>query len=183
MLNLTPTLSDDVIGLSPLCADDFEALYTVAGDKDLWAGHPNKDRYQRAEFEAWFAAAMASDGVLKITDLKTQSVIGSSRYYEYQAPEREVAVGYTFLARAYWGGPTNRRLKSLMFNHAFEYVNRIWLHIGAENTRSQRAAEKIGAVRSHIEHKQLSGDTQQYVYYYVDKPGDSSPWHPEINQD
>lgn len=57
-------------------------------------------------------------------------MIGSSRYYNLEA--QQVTVGYTFLCRKYWGGSFNRELKSLMLNHAFQYVETILFEIGAQ---------------------------------------------------
>ncbi len=37
-------------------------------------------------------------------------------------------------------------MKELMLRHAFTFVDRVIFLIGAENYRSQRAVEKIGAV-------------------------------------
>jgi RimJ/RimL family protein N-acetyltransferase len=38
-------------------------------------------------------------------------------------------------------------MKQLMMEHAFRFVDRVVFLIGFENYRSQRAVEKIGAVR------------------------------------
>jgi RimJ/RimL family protein N-acetyltransferase len=35
-----------------------------------------------------------------------------------------------------------------MLDHAFKYVNRVIFVVGPDNRRSQRAVEKIGAVRA-----------------------------------
>jgi len=52
-----------------------------------------------------------------------------------------------FLARSCWGGPVNRELKNLMLEHAFRFVERVVFLVGPANHRSQRALEKLGAVR------------------------------------
>ena len=75
-------------------------------------------------------------------------IIGSSRYHGYDAEQSVVEIGWTFLARAYWGGRYNGEMKRLMLQHAFRSVDRVLFVIGPENRRSQRAVEKIGAVRS-----------------------------------
>ena len=40
-------------------------------------------------------------------DVATQEIIGSSRYHGYDAGRSEVEIGWTFLARKYWGGRYN----------------------------------------------------------------------------
>src|SRR5207244_1753593 len=39
----------------------------------------------------------------------------------------------------------NRELKSLMLDHAFQFVDRVLFVVGENNVRSQKALEKIGA--------------------------------------
>ena len=38
-------------------------------------------------------------------------------------------------------------MKTLMLDHAFIFVETVNFHIGAENIRSQKAIEKLGAVK------------------------------------
>ena len=75
-------------------------------------------------------------------------VIGTSRFHGYDAQRSEVEIGWTFLARSHWGGIYNGQMKALMPRHAFTFVDTVLLVIGAQNVRSQRAAEKIGAKRA-----------------------------------
>jgi RimJ/RimL family protein N-acetyltransferase len=88
---------------------------------------------------------MESGGALVALDRGSGAVIGSSRYHGYDPEKREVEVGWTFLARRYWGGSYNGEMKRLMLDHAFASVDRVLFRIGLENRRSRRAVEKIGA--------------------------------------
>jgi RimJ/RimL family protein N-acetyltransferase len=54
------------------------------------------------------------------------------------------------LARKYWGGRYNHEMKQLMLTHAFKFVENVAFYVGEKNFRSQRAMEKIGAVRNGI---------------------------------
>ena len=145
---LQPTLTGDLLELRPLRPDDFEALYGVASDPLIWEQHPHRDRYKRDVFEKFFQDALDSRGALIAIDRQTGLVIGSSRYYGYDAKAREVEVGWTFLARSRWGGVYNKEMKQLMLRHAFRFVDTVVLLIGPQNIRSQKAAEKIGATRA-----------------------------------
>jgi RimJ/RimL family protein N-acetyltransferase len=75
-------------------------------------------------------------------------VIGSSRFHGYDEAAGEVEIGWTFLARSHWGGGYNREMKRLMLEHAFRFVDRVVFVIDPSNYRSQRAIEKLGAVRT-----------------------------------
>lgn len=147
MLNLQPTLSNEWVHLRPLKEDDFDALYAIASDPLVWEQHPNKNRYERAVFETVFEGAISSKGALLVSNANTGETIGTSRYYDVNEDEKSIAIGYTFYARTCWGKPYNRAGKSLMLNHAFTEFERVIFHIGAFNTRSQMAIEKLGAVK------------------------------------
>ncbi len=146
--DLQPTLRGQLLALRPLRPADFEALFAVAADPLIWEQHPDSDRYQPDVFRRFFDDALACNGALVAIDLKSCEIIGSSRYHGYDAARSEVEIGWTYLARAYWGGIYNGEMKDLMLRHAFGFVRNVIFVVGPENWRSQRAVEKIGAVRA-----------------------------------
>lgn len=144
-VDLQPTLSGDLLTLRPLRADDWEPLYAVASDPEIWALHPARDRWKEPVFRRFFDKALACRGALAVIDRASGVIVGSSRFYfEHVDGPGEVEVGYTFLARAHWGGPTNRELKRLMLAHAFTGFHTALFSVGEGNWRSRRALEKIG---------------------------------------
>ncbi len=143
--NLQPTLENEFVKIQPLKEEDFEILYAVASDPLIWEQHPNKDRYKREVFETFFQGAMESKGAFLVFDNKTNKVIGSSRFYELDPEKSSVAIGYTFFAKDHWGSTYNPALKKLMMDHAFQFVDSVFYHIGALNIRSQKAIERLGA--------------------------------------
>lgn len=144
--DLQPHLVGDLIELRPLRPDDWDALFQVASDPKIWEQHPADDRYREEVFREFFAGALASGGAFVAIDRQSGAVIGSSRYHSYDPQRREVEIGWTFLARAYWGGRYNGEMKRLMLDHAFGHVDRVLFRVGADNTRSRKAMEKIGGV-------------------------------------
>jgi RimJ/RimL family protein N-acetyltransferase len=142
-----PVLNGTLLRLRPLRTDDFDALFAVAADPLIWQQHPVSDRYKEEVFRNFFSEAMASGGALIALDASDGRVIGSSRYNGYNASKSEVEIGWTFLARAYWGGHHNGEMKRLMLEHAFKSVDRVIFVVGPQNLRSQRAVERIGGVR------------------------------------
>ena len=147
-MNIQPTLHGKLIELRPLQPADYADLYSVAADPLLWEQHPVKDRHRADVFKAFFDAALASGGALVAVDRQSGRVIGSSRYHGYDAQSRVVEIGWTFLARSHWGGTFNGEMKALMLRHAFAFVDTVIFVIGPQNVRSQRAVEKLGAVRT-----------------------------------
>ena len=143
--DLQPTLVGDNLLLRPLTGDDWEAMYAVASDPLLWEVHPAWDRYKEPVFREYFAGAMKSRGALAVIDRASGSIIGGSRYANFVPERNEIEIGWSFLARDYWGGAYNREMKTLMLSHAFRFFDSIRFNIGATNVRSRRAIEKIGA--------------------------------------
>ncbi len=139
-----PVLSDARVLLRPLVQEDWDALFSVAADPLIWAGHPAQDRRQEPVFRPFFDDALASGGALAILDASTGTVIGSSRFDTSRAAPGEVEIGWTFLARAYWGGVVNAAVKRLMIGHALRHFDRTIFLVAATNIRSQRAMDRIG---------------------------------------
>jgi RimJ/RimL family protein N-acetyltransferase len=144
---LQPTLTGELLELRPLCEDDFPELYAAASDPLIWEQHPESGRYREEVFRRFFREALESGGALVALDRNGGRVIGSSRFYGYDEELSEVEIGWTFLARSHWGGAYNGEMKRLMLGHAFRFVKSVVFLVGPHNLRSQRAVEKLGAVR------------------------------------
>jgi RimJ/RimL family protein N-acetyltransferase len=145
--DLQPTLHGRYVHLRPLLPGDHDALFAVASDPLIWEQHPDKTRSQPEGFRAFFRGALESGGALLATDAATGAVIGSSRFHGYDPARDEVEIGWTFLARSCWGGQYNRDMKNEMLHHAFRFVNHVVFIIDPANCRSQRAVQKLGAMR------------------------------------
>jgi RimJ/RimL family protein N-acetyltransferase len=143
---LQPTLSNPLIRIEPLESSDFERLYAVASDPLIWEQHPSKERYQRPVFENYFKGAIESGGAFRVIDNTKGDLIGSSRYCDFDAAQRHVSVGYTFIARHCWARGYNLALKTLMLDHAFRFVDRVLFQVGIDNWRSRKAMEKLGGI-------------------------------------
>ena len=140
-----PVLDGERLYLRPLTQADWPALYAVAADKLLWAVHPAHDRWQEPVFREFFDDALAQGGALAIVDKASGAVIGSSRFQGHDpAGGGEVEIGWSFLARPYWGLGYNAEFKRLMLRHAFRYVGRVLFRVGADNVISRKAMANIG---------------------------------------
>ena len=146
--DLQPNLKGELIELRPLRREDWNNLFAVASDPLIWEQHPESDRYKEQVFKVFFQGALDSGGAFVVIDTKTRQIIGSTRFYGYNPERSEIEIGWTFLARKYWGGRHNAEMKQLMLAHAFKFVENVVFFVGENNFRSQRATEKIGAVKS-----------------------------------
>ena len=144
---LQPHLKGELLELRPLVPNDWDELFAVASDSLIWEQHPERDRYKEDVFRIFFRDAMQSGGAFVIIDRKTEQIIGSTRFYGYDPEKSEIEIGWTFLARKYWGGRYNAEMKRLLLNHAFKFVESVVFFVGEENIRSQKAMEKVGGIK------------------------------------
>lgn len=159
------SLEDDKVRLQPLTEHDFERLFHVASDPLIWEQHPSSDRYQRHVFQEFFDGALQSRSAFLIIDKSSGEIIGCTRYYEYDQTKNSIAIGFTFLAKAYWGGEYNKSVKHLMIDYAFQHVDKVIFHIGSTNVRSQTATTRFGAVKTGEFFKDSpTGQTLNYEY-------------------
>ena len=163
-------LENNLVKLIPLKKKDFEKLYQVASDPLIWEQHPNKNRYERIVFEKFFKDAIESGGAFLVLKKGSDEVIGGSRYYDFDEEKKLIAIGYTFLARKYWGITYNRAIKNMMLDRAFKFVDTVIFLIGTNNIRSQKAIEKLGARKvSEIEINFPGEDERLNFVYEMDK--------------
>ena len=167
---LQPHLIGELLEVRPLKPEDWESLFAVAADPLIWEQHPAGDRYQEKVFREFFREALESGGAFVVIDRQTQKIIGSSRYFGFDPNKSEIEIGWTFLARSYWGGKYNGELKQLMLDHAFRFVESVVFLIGPTNLRSQKAVEKIGGVLIERRHKMIQGKPVENVVYQIKKP-------------
>src|SRR5499427_5364279 len=144
--DLQPHLEGELIELRPLRPEDWDDLFAVASDPLIWEQHPARERYKEEVFKVFFKEALECGGGFVILDRKTGEIIGSSRFYGYDPEKSEIEIGWTFLARKYWGGRYNREMKQLLLAHAFKFVENVVFFVGPDNIRSQKAMEKIGGI-------------------------------------
>ena len=87
------------------------------------------------------------------------------------APEHARLEIGTLLFKPYWGGPANLEAKLLLLTHAFEVLSaeRVQFKVDARNLRSQKALEKIGAVREGVlrRHRRVGDEWRDDVLYSI----------------
>ena len=166
-----PTLCGETLTLRPTRSEDWDVLFAVASDPQIWAKHPAWDRFKEAVFRDYFAEGLASGGSLTVIDQRTDRVIGATRFVPF--PDLgEVEIGWTFLSRDYWGGVANRQMKRLMLAHALISFPRAVFRVGESNVISRRAMEKIGGrLTDRTETIVRGGAPITHVIYEIDRAG------------
>lgn len=167
--NLKPDiLENEIVKLIPLEEQHFEELFKAASDPLIWDQNPVKNRYTSEGFKTYFDIIITKGSFL-ILNKQTNEIIGTTSFYDYKPEESSVAIGYTFLTRKYWGGPFNKSCKKLLIDYAFQHVNSILFHVGAENFRSQKAVLKLGAEKARDMFITVNGVDMPYFEYELKK--------------
>ena len=130
---------------------------------------PNQRPIKKEVFQLFFDGAIKANTAFLIIDKISNKIIGSTRYYDYQPENSSIAIGYTFLATKYWGGQYNKASKKLLLDYAFQFVDKVYFHIGATNTRSQIAVAKIGAVKVNEVNFDYYGKKVLHFEYLIEK--------------
>ena len=179
--DLQPHLVGNLIELRPMRPDDWHALYAVAADPLIWEVHPAHDRYKEDRFREYFQEGLESGGALVAVERDTGKIIGASRYFWHGPDQNELEIGWTFLARSYWGGAYNGEMKRLMLDYAFRFVDRVIFLVGIDNIRSQKAMRNVGArLTERRVQRTLQGTSSEFVIFEIQKPTDTNatqqPW-------
>jgi RimJ/RimL family protein N-acetyltransferase len=103
--------------------------------------------------------------------LETGQVAGRISFSEVKPADHWLEIG-TMLTRPFWGGVANPESKLLLMTRAFEVlrVRRVQFKVDARNERSQRAMDKLGAVREGVLRKyqvRADGFVRDSVVYSV----------------
>lgn len=170
--DLQPTLVGPTLSMRPMAPADWGALFAVAADREIWAVHPAHDRWQEPVFRRFFEEGLASGGSMVAVDNASGTIIGHSRFDRERAEAGEIEIGWSFLARAFWGGAANREMKRLMVAHSLKSFDRVIFLVGDTNFRSRRAMEKIGGMLTLREHHgEMAGRPVIHVIYTIDRIG------------
>ncbi|MBD3724188.1 MAG: GNAT family N-acetyltransferase [Flavobacteriaceae bacterium] len=90
---------------------------------------------------------MDSKGAFTIFEKTTNTVVGSTRFYDLNEGSKSVFIDFTFIDRKFWGSSLNGIVKKLMIDYVFQFGDSIKFHVGETNYRSQKAVEKLGALK------------------------------------
>ena len=105
--DLQPTLEGEHVTIRPVVPADWASMFAAASDPGIWEQHPASDRYTEQVFRQYFEDAIACGSAFAFVDREGGKVIGSSRFHGLDPAAREIEIGWTFLAREYWGGSYN----------------------------------------------------------------------------
>lgn len=144
------------IRLEPLMSGHRDALVAAASDGLLWelwyTNVPPPDG-----MEGYIAAALQAqkEGHMicwVVRDLRSDSIVGATRYHDIVPALDRVEIGHTWYAQSRQRSAVNTTCKLLLLAHAFDTVGCkvVGLRTDGFNVRSQRAIEALGAKKDGV---------------------------------
>ncbi|HEV7669698.1 MAG TPA: GNAT family protein [Thermoanaerobaculia bacterium] len=139
------------IRLEPLTLDHAAELYAHASPEIFeWMADWPVDESLAAYLEWERQGLEIPDSQLFAIVLReTREPIGSTAFLDARPEHRAIEIGRTWIGKAHQGTAANPESKLLLLRHAFESLGalRVQLKTDARNVHSQRAIEKLGAIR------------------------------------
>jgi len=163
--------------LEPLTLEHAEDLFAAGNDPEIWRYMPYPAFRSPADARRWIedTLALAATGSIVPFAIILQSsgrATGSTRYMDIQRANRSLEIGFTWLAPQVQRTPLNTECKYLLLKHAFEQLGavRVQLKTDGRNEKSQRAIERVGAMREGTLRKHMilpDGFIRDTVYYSI----------------
>jgi RimJ/RimL family protein N-acetyltransferase len=150
------TLEGNGVRLEPLEAKHEEGLKAAAADGKLWelffTTVPEPDQVSTYISQALEKQKQGEMLPWAVRDLKSNAIVGSTRYHDIVAAADRVEIGYTWYAQRCQRSHVNTACKLLLFSFAFEKNNCqvVGLRTDNFNFRSQRAIEALGAKKDGV---------------------------------
>ncbi len=169
------TLYGRYIRLEPLSLSHVPDLARVGCDESIWRYMLYGNIRTEADMRAWVEDLLerqrrGSDLPFAVIHLESGSAIGATRYLDIRPEHRGLEIGGTWYAVAHQRTAANTESKYLLLKHAFETLGciRVQFKTDLRNERSQRALERIGAVKEGIlrNHMILQDGTIRHSVYY-----------------
>ncbi len=154
-MNIEPIrLEGKVVHLDPLAPDHVPDLWKhVEPELFRWVAEwPRDDSYEA--FRDWTLGNIQAPASAPYAMIlaATGEPVGVTGYLDIRPAHRGLEIGRTWIGKAHQGTLVNAESKYLLFRYAFEALGaiRVQFKTDLNNVHSQRAIEKLGAVREGV---------------------------------
>lgn len=166
-----------IVQLVPLSYDHLADLTEAGKDEGIWTfmryGIVNSREKMRSMIDSLLTyQANGTDLPYTVLHLPSGKAIGMTRYLNIEPDNRGLEIGGTWYAPAFQRSGVNTECKYLLLRHAFEDLDciRVQFKTDLRNLRSQKAIERIGAVREGVLRNHVilpDGVIRSSVFYSV----------------
>ena len=146
-------LQNHIVTLKPMELEDVEGIFTAACHKEIWTHMSITIRNEEDVFkyvkDALKVKETGTEMPFVILDSSTNQIIGSTRLMDIHNNHKRGEIGFTWLTPSYWRTAVNTNCKYLLLTYCFETLGwqRVQIKTDHENSRSQKAIERIGATK------------------------------------
>lgn len=149
-----PTLAGEHVRLEPLTPGHAEGLFEAGADPGIWTWlsvRPPADLPAAGRMVAAILADPARRAWAQV-DARSGRVAGTTSYYAVVEQHRILSIGHTWIGAGWQRTALNTESKLLLLRHAFETLDaqRVSWETDIRNLRSQRAIERLGALREGV---------------------------------
>jgi RimJ/RimL family protein N-acetyltransferase len=170
-----PVLRGRVVRLEPLEPRHEDALWEASRDPRTWRWLSVVQPQTRVEWSSYMEQALAAARAgteIPVVTLCREEVAGSTRFLALRPEHGSVEIGWSWLQPSFWSIGAYVEAKLLQLTHAFETwgCRRVELKTDAENERSRRALEALGATFEGIHRKHMlvrDGENRDTAWYSV----------------
>lgn len=163
--------------LEPVVLEDAAELSVAARSPEIWQfmryGPGDTEPAMRELIQMFLDLEQRGTDLPFALRLRPERrLVGMTRFLGIDRANRTVEVGGTWLDRSYWRTPLNTDSKRQMLGYAFEVegTHRVQIKTDTRNVRSQRAIERLGAVKEGVERDHLilrDGYVRSSVIYSI----------------
>ncbi|MFC4100312.1 GNAT family N-acetyltransferase [Paenibacillus xanthanilyticus] len=156
LLTANTGLEGDTVMLEPLEPGHRTALAELLNDPAIWQfTWRTVTCLEEAEAlvdEALLARSAGKQLPFAVIDKRSGRIVGTTRIADMSTVHRHAEIGYSWLTPSVWRTSVNTECKRLLLAYCFEELNalRVQFSVSHFNERSQRAVERIGAVREGV---------------------------------
>lgn len=149
------TLYGQFVTLEVLESRHISELEEAVKDGELWtlwyATVPHVEQMAAYVLSA-IARAQQGDLAFAVRDVASQTVVGTTRFYNVDAPNRRAMIGYTWFSASAQRSSINTESKCLMMAKLFEVHDAIAVEFRTHffNRASRAAIERLGAKQDGI---------------------------------
>lgn len=153
----TETISNSFVTLRPLAIEEAEAYLEIGRDADIW-DYLFPDPFSTLEDAGRWISGMlkrsreSGDIPFSVYDNASGRLAGSSSYLDVRIDHAGLEIGFTWYGKDFQRTHVNTAAKLALLRNAFEVLgaNRVQLQTDSRNRASQRAIERLGAIREGV---------------------------------
>lgn len=170
-------LTGKYVRLEPMTKDHTTALAEIGVGQNFWDFMLYGNMNTAEDMRYWVSDILAraengTDLPFVAVHLASGRVAGATRYLNIMPKDRGLEIGGTWYGPEFQRTAVNTECKYLLLRHAFETLGciRVQLKTDLRNERSQRAIERIGAIREGVLRNHMilpDGRYRHSVFYSI----------------